>query len=101
MERPPEMLIRVNAGGRHRVHKYTMSENLTYTNEVICPVCGRPMILLHTIRRAFADDLNVFKCKPCGFSMTEPVSWTRPPSSMDVGAKAAAGQKRGAGRPRA
>jgi len=31
------------------------------------------MILLHTIRRAFAENLNVFKCKPCGFSTTEPV----------------------------
>lgn len=45
--------------------------------EVICPVCGRPMALLRTIRRAFAEDLNVFKCK-CGFSLTEPVSWTVP-----------------------
>jgi hypothetical protein len=34
--------------------------------------------LPHTIRRAFADDLNVFKCKPCGFSVTEPASWTAP-----------------------
>jgi predicted RNA-binding Zn-ribbon protein involved in translation (DUF1610 family) len=41
------------------------------TNEVICPVCGRAMILLHTIRRAFAENLFVFKCKPCGFSVTE------------------------------
>jgi hypothetical protein len=39
-------------------------------------MCGRPMALLHTIRRAFAENLNVFKCKPCGFSMTEPVRWT-------------------------
>jgi hypothetical protein len=44
------------------------------------------MILLHTIRRAFAENLNVFKCKPCGFSMTEPVSWTTPSSSQDSGA---------------
>jgi hypothetical protein len=58
------------------------------------------MVLLHTIRRAFAEDLNVFKRKPCGFSMTEPESWTRPSSLMDVGAKAAVAQKRGAGRPR-
>jgi predicted RNA-binding Zn-ribbon protein involved in translation (DUF1610 family) len=57
-----------------------MSENLTSTNEVICPVCGRPMILLHTIRRAFAENLNVFKCEPCGFSTAEPVSWTTAPS---------------------
>jgi hypothetical protein len=48
----------------------------TSPNEVICPVCGRAMKLLHMIKRAFADDLNVFQCKPCGFSMTEPASWT-------------------------
>ena len=41
--------------------------------EVACPVCGHPMMLLHTIRRAFAENLNVFKCKPCGFSMIDPV----------------------------
>ena len=48
------------------------------TNEVICPVCGRAMISLHTIGCAFGENLNVFKCKPCGYSMTEPVSWTNP-----------------------
>jgi hypothetical protein len=32
------------------------------------------MILLHTIRRRFAEDLNVFKCKPRGFSTTEALS---------------------------
>ncbi len=67
-------LTRVKAEVRHCVHKYAMSEYPTSTNEVICQVCGRPMILLHTIRRAFAESLNVFKCKPCGFSTTEPVS---------------------------
>jgi hypothetical protein len=36
-----------------------------------CPVCGRPMTYLHTIRRAFVDDLIVLKCNPCGFSTTE------------------------------
>jgi predicted RNA-binding Zn-ribbon protein involved in translation (DUF1610 family) len=55
-----------------------MSKEITLTNEVVCPVCGRPMILLHVIRRAFAENLNVFQCKPCGFSTTEPVSWTIP-----------------------
>jgi predicted RNA-binding Zn-ribbon protein involved in translation (DUF1610 family) len=48
------------------------------TNDVICPVCGKAMILLHTIRRAFAENLYVFKCKPSGFSTTEPVSRTNP-----------------------
>jgi hypothetical protein len=69
-----ERLICVKARVRQCIHKYVMSENPTFTNEVICSICGRPMTLLHTIRRAFAESLNVFKCKPCGFSMTEPVS---------------------------
>jgi hypothetical protein len=46
--------------------------------EVVCPVCGRSMTYLHTIRRAFADDLVAFKCNPCGFSMTERASDTPP-----------------------
>jgi predicted RNA-binding Zn-ribbon protein involved in translation (DUF1610 family) len=77
-------LIWVKAGVHHRVYKYSMSEDAT--NEVICPVCGRPMILLHTIRRAFAENLNVFKCKPCGFSTAEPVGWTTASSSQDISA---------------
>jgi predicted RNA-binding Zn-ribbon protein involved in translation (DUF1610 family) len=39
-----------------------------YTDEVICPVCGRSMILLQMIRRAFGENLNLFECTPCGFS---------------------------------
>jgi predicted RNA-binding Zn-ribbon protein involved in translation (DUF1610 family) len=59
-----------------------MTRCTTPTNETICPVCGQPMILLHVIRRAFAENLNVYKCKPCGFSMTEPASWTTRPSDI-------------------
>jgi hypothetical protein len=47
------------------------------------------MTLLHTIRRAFAEDLNVFQCKPCGFSTTEPVSWTTPPRPAKNGERSA------------
>jgi hypothetical protein len=54
----PRRLIRVKAGVRRCVHQYAMSENLTFTNEVICPVCGRPMILLRKIRRVFGDNLK-------------------------------------------
>ncbi len=86
-------LIDIKASGRYRVHTNKMSDGPTSTNEVICPVCGRPMVLLHTIRRAFAENLKVFKCKPCGFSTTEPASWTTPPSSQ-VSATTAARQKR-------
>jgi RNase P subunit RPR2 len=68
------------------VNDYIMSDGPISMNEAICPVCGRPMILLHTIRRAFAENLKVFKCKPCGFSTTEPASWTTPPSSQNVSA---------------
>jgi hypothetical protein len=39
--------------------------------KIDCPVCGRPMTYLHTIRRAFADDLIVLKCNPCGFPTAE------------------------------
>jgi predicted RNA-binding Zn-ribbon protein involved in translation (DUF1610 family) len=36
--------------------------------EMLCPVCGQAMIHLHTIYRAFAANLNVFRCEPCGYS---------------------------------
>jgi predicted RNA-binding Zn-ribbon protein involved in translation (DUF1610 family) len=36
--------------------------------EMLCPVCGQAMIHLHTIYRAFAANLNVFRCVPCGYS---------------------------------
>jgi len=60
-------------------HRCIMSDGVKLTNEVICPVCGRPMTFLRLIRRAFGENVNVFQCKPCGFSTTEPVSWTTPP----------------------
>src|SRR5215470_15787738 len=68
-------LIGVNVAPRHRVHKHPMSEDLTPSNEVACPICGRPMTL-QIIRRAFAENLYSFECKPCGLSMTEPESST-------------------------
>jgi predicted RNA-binding Zn-ribbon protein involved in translation (DUF1610 family) len=52
----------------------------TPTAETLCPVCGRSMVLLHEIRRAFAENLYVFKCKPCGFSTTESASRTKRPN---------------------
>jgi predicted RNA-binding Zn-ribbon protein involved in translation (DUF1610 family) len=55
--------------------QYDMAEEPAPTNETFCPVCGRAMVFLRTIRRAFAESLNAFQCKPCGFSTTEPVSW--------------------------
>ncbi len=56
-----------------------MTDEHTLEIKKVCPVCRRPMVLLHEIRRAFAENLYVFKCQPCGFSMTEPASWwTRP-----------------------
>jgi hypothetical protein len=43
------------------------------------------MILLHEITRTyFAENLYVFKCNPCGFSMTEPISWTTRPQEASV-----------------
>jgi hypothetical protein len=67
---PSDELIHVKARVRDRVHKYAMIEDLT-PNEVACPICGRPMTL-QIIRRAFAENLYAFECKPCGLSMTEP-----------------------------
>jgi len=48
-----------------------MTDKHTPEIKKVCPVCRQPMILLHEIRRAFAEDLYVFKCQLCGFSMTE------------------------------
>jgi predicted RNA-binding Zn-ribbon protein involved in translation (DUF1610 family) len=78
-------LINIKGGVRDYVRKCVMSENLTSTNEVVCPVCGRPMISLHTIRRDFAENLNVFKCQPCGFSTTEPVNCNTPQIARQAG----------------
>jgi uncharacterized protein (DUF983 family) len=54
-----------------------MSQHLTPGNEVACPVCGTPMIF-QIIRRAFAEGLYAFECKPCGLSMTEPENSAAP-----------------------
>jgi hypothetical protein len=48
------------------------------TDEVACPACGRRMTLLSTVRRAFAENLNVFKCR-CGLTLAKPESRTTPP----------------------
>ena len=71
------MTINVKVGVRHRVHKHPMSEDLTPSNEVTCPVCGKPMTL-QIIRRAFTENLYAFQCKSCGLLMTEPESSTTP-----------------------
>jgi hypothetical protein len=70
-------LIHVKARVRYRVHKLVMSEDFTPSNEVGCPVCGRPMAL-QIIRRPFAENVRAFECKPCGLSMTEPESSSKP-----------------------
>jgi hypothetical protein len=36
-----------------------------------CPVCGRPMRLLTTIRRVPGEQTLVLQCGPCGLSTTE------------------------------
>jgi len=69
-------LILVIAGTRGSIDECAMTENAT--PEVICPVCGRLMNFRHTIKCAFADNLHVFECRPCRFSMTEPAGWTTP-----------------------
>jgi hypothetical protein len=42
-------------------------------NDHACPVCGRPMRLLTTIRRVPGEQTLVLQCRPCGFSTTETV----------------------------
>jgi hypothetical protein len=54
-----------------------MSEDFTPSNEIGCPVCSRPMTL-QIMRRPFAEDVRAFECKPCGLSMTDPESSTKP-----------------------
>ena len=68
---------------------------MTDTPEIkkVCPVCRRPMALLHEIRRAFAENLYVFKCEPCGFSMTEPASWTTRPQNASATCKPRRGKR--------
>jgi hypothetical protein len=70
-------LTRIKAGPRSCVYRYAMSD-VTPTDKVTCPACGRRMTLLYTIRRAFAENLNVFKCR-CGLTLAKPESKTTPP----------------------
>ena len=42
-------------------------------NDHACPVCGRPMRLLTTIRRVPGEQTLVLQCRPCGLSTTETV----------------------------
>ena len=41
------------------------------TLKVLCAVCGRPMTFVRTLGGSIADDVNVFQCVPCGFSITQ------------------------------
>jgi C4-type Zn-finger protein len=42
-------------------------------NDHACPVCGRPMRLLTTIRRVPGEQTLVLQCRRCGLSTTETV----------------------------
>jgi hypothetical protein len=57
-----------------------MSEDPIPSNEVACPVCGRPMTS-RIISRAFAEHLYTFECKRCGLLMTQPES-SAPPAMV-------------------
>jgi hypothetical protein len=39
-----------------------------------CPICGRRTKRVHTIARTFQDDLEVWKCRSCGTSVTQTVN---------------------------
>jgi len=47
-----------------------MTEGNEPTFKVTCLVCGRFMTFVRTIG-PIADDVSVFECAPCGFSMTQ------------------------------
>ncbi len=38
-----------------------------------CAVCGKPMLRVRTIGRAFQDDLEQWECGPCGVSVKQTV----------------------------
>ncbi len=44
------------------VHNLQMTQSIAPEVETICPVSGQPMVLLHVIRRAFAEHANVLRC---------------------------------------
>ena len=48
-----------------------MTERDEPTLEVNCVVCGRPMTFVGPVGAQFADNVNVFECAPCGFSITQ------------------------------
>jgi hypothetical protein len=37
---------------------------------ILCPNCFQSMRLLSTMRRAFTEDIDMFRCRPCGLSTT-------------------------------
>jgi hypothetical protein len=37
----------------------------------LCPSCANPMRHVRTIWRAFADDTDVFECRPCRLSLDQ------------------------------
>jgi uncharacterized Zn finger protein len=43
------------------------------SDELACPVCGRPMRLLTVIRRVPGEQTLVLQCRPCGLSTTSTV----------------------------
>jgi hypothetical protein len=47
-------------------------------DDLLCPVCGRPMRLLATIRRVPDGQTLVLQCRPCGLSTTETVEGPGP-----------------------
>ncbi|HML14004.1 MAG TPA: hypothetical protein VK456_11895 [Xanthobacteraceae bacterium] len=44
-----------------------------------CPTCARPMTHAHTIRRAFAPNLHIFRCEPCDVTLREAEPGRRQP----------------------
>ena len=48
-----------------------MTERDEPTLKVNCVVCGRPMTFVRPAHAQLADDVKVFECAPCGFSISQ------------------------------
>jgi C4-type Zn-finger protein len=42
-------------------------------DDLLCPVCSKPMRLMTIIRRVPGEQTFVLQCKPCGLSTTKTV----------------------------
>ena len=71
-----------------------MTEHNEPTLKVICVACRRPTTFVCAISDPFADEVNMFECVPCGFSIAQsrtPLMKQRKVENRAAGAAAAGG----------